>query len=401
MASLSLPKSSDVYTLTHARAVLEDRVLENASMLVRNGKITALGVASSVVPEGEVFDLGGKLLTPGLIDTHIHGAAGRDFMDGTPEAFEAICRTHAQGGTTALLATTVTENIPTIADVLRALRDAQSHQPANVARILGAHIEGPFLSPERPGVHDISKMVHPTRKALDVLLEPGFPIGLMSFAPELPGSIDFLHALAEKGIHGSGAHSDAWDSDARAAFDAGLRRVTHTFNCMSTARKRGALREAGLLEFALSEPSITCELIADGIHVSPTLMKMLYRAKGADGICLITDASAGCGVPEGREFLIAGRRCLVSGGMAVTVEGNTLAGGVLTMITAVRNMVMLVGVPLVEAVRMATVNPAKVLGLGDEVGFLKPGTRADFLILESDLQLVATYIGGAQACQVA
>ena len=202
-------------------------------------------------------------------------------------------------------------------------------------------------------------MEHPTCEALKILAEAGLSVRIVTFAPELPGSLAFLKELEARGIMGSGGHSDAWDEEAKAAFDAGLRRTTHTFNCMSMARKRGALRIAGLLEFALSEPLITCELIADGIHVSPTLMRMLYRSKGAGGICLITDASAGCGVPEGKPFVIAGRNCIVSDGKAVTVDGNTLAGGILTMITAVRNMVEMVGVPLVEAVRMATTNPAR------------------------------------------
>jgi N-acetylglucosamine-6-phosphate deacetylase len=321
-------------------------------------------------------------------------------MEATPEAIDAICRTHAAGGTTRLLATTVTDSIPHLADVLRKIEQHRPRQDPRGARILGAHVEGPFLSPERPGVHDIAKMEHPTRKALAVLAETGLPLRIMTLAPELPGAIDFLGELAARGIHGSGGHSDAWDEEARAAFDAGLRRVTHTFNCMSTARKRGALRVAGLLEFALSEPEMTCELIADGIHVSATLMRMLYRAKGAAGICLITDASAGCGVPEGRSFLIAGRECIVSNGMAVTVDGNTLAGGILTMATAVRNMVDMVGVPLVEAVRMATANPARALGMTDEIGTLNPGARADFLVLKPNLDLVATFIDGVRAYSI-
>jgi N-acetylglucosamine-6-phosphate deacetylase len=400
MPSARLPESPSVYTVTHARAVLADRMLDDASMVVREGRIVALGPAGDVAAQGETFDLAGQFLVPGLIDTHLHGAAGHDFMEATPEAIDAICRTHAAGGTTRLLATTVTDSIPHLADVLRKIEQHRPRQDPRGARILGAHVEGPFLSPERPGVHDIAKMEHPTRKALAVLAETGLPLRIMTLAPELPGAIDFLGELAARGIHGSGGHSDAWDEEARAAFDAGLRRVTHTFNCMSTARKRGALRVAGLLEFALSEPEMTCELIADGIHVSATLMRMLYRAKGAAGICLITDASAGCGVPEGRSFLIAGRECIVSNGMAVTVDGNTLAGGILTMATAVRNMVDMVGVPLVEAVRMATANPARALGMTDEIGTLNPGARADFLVLKPNLDLVATFIDGVRAYSI-
>jgi N-acetylglucosamine-6-phosphate deacetylase len=397
MSPLSLPETGAAYTLRNARAVLEDRILEDAALVVRDGRIRAMGPAPTVASEGEVFDLGGRLLLPGLVDTHIHGAGGRDFMEGTAEAFDVICRNHAVGGTTSLLATTVTDTLPHITEVLRFIDHSQQRQNPPGARILGAHVEGPFLSPERPGVHAIDKMLHPTPEAVTALAEAGGPVRIMTFAPELPGALRLLEELGARGILGSGGHSDAWDGEARAAFNAGLRRVTHTFNCMSMARKRGALREAGLLEFALSEPEITCELIADGIHVSPTLMRMLYRAKGAAGICLITDASAGCGMPEGQPFVIAGRACVVSAGKAVTVEGHTLAGGVLTMITAVRNMISMVGVPLVEAVRMASFNPAQALGLENEIGTLKSGARADFLVLQPNLDLMATYIGGTRA----
>jgi N-acetylglucosamine-6-phosphate deacetylase len=193
----------------------------------------------------------------------------------------------------------------------------------------------------------------------------------------------------------SGGHSDAWDKDARAAFDRGMRSVTHTFNCMSSARRRGVYRVAGLLEFASSEPDISCELIADGHHVSPTLMKMLYRAKGPQGICLVTDATAGAGLPEGTRFALFGRDCIVENGVCLLTDHSALAGSAARMIDLVRNMVRQVNVPLNEAIAMATENPARAIGL-ETKGRLIVGSDADLVELSPQLDVVQTFLCGEQ-----
>src|SRR6185503_20035737 len=183
--------------------------------------------------------------------------------------------------------------------------------------------------------------------------------------------------LVEHNIDPSGGHSDAWEEDARAAFEHGMRSVTHTFNCMSSARRRGIERVAGLLEFAISEREITCELIADGHHVSPSLMKMLYQAKGARGICLVTDATAGAGLPNGAKFSLYGNKCIVEKGVCLLADRSALAGSAARMIDLVRTMVTKVNVPLHEAVAMATDTPAHAIGLANK-GQFKLGSDADF-----------------------
>ena len=172
-----------------------------------------------------------------------------------------------------------------------------------------------------------------------------------------------------------------------------MRHVTHTFNCMSSARKRGRERVAGLLEFALGEPEITCELIADGHHVSTTLIKMLYRAKGAAGICLVTDATAGAGLPEGAGFQLAGKRCVVEDGVCLLEDRTALAGSASRMIDLIRTMVNTVGVPLHEAIAMATSNPARACGLSNK-GALKVGADADFVVLSPELSVLRTFSSG-------
>jgi N-acetylglucosamine-6-phosphate deacetylase len=191
----------------------------------------------------------------------------------------------------------------------------------------------------------------------------------------------------------SGGHSDAWNEDARAAFDRGMRSVTHTFNCMSSARHRGVYRVAGLLEFALSEPEISCELIADSHHVSPTLMKMLYRAKGPRGICLVTDATAGAGLPEGSQFALFGNNCIVENGVCLLADRSALAGSAARMIDLVCTMVCDIRVPLNEAVAMATENPARAVGL-ETKGRLIVGADADLVVLSPQLEVVQTFRGG-------
>jgi N-acetylglucosamine-6-phosphate deacetylase len=217
----------------------------------------------------------------------------------------------------------------------------------------------------------------------------------MTLAPELPGALDSIDQLRKHDVDVSGGHSDAWDEQARAAFDRGMRSVTHTFNCMSSARRDGIYRKAGLLEFALSEPEIGCELIADGHHVSATLMKMLYRAKGPRRICLVTDATAGAGLQEGSQFSLFGRDCIVENGVCLLADRSALAGSAARMIDLVCVMVNDVDLPLPEAVAMATRNPADAIGLKTK-GRLEVGADADFVVLSPALEVVRTFAGGAE-----
>lgn len=351
-------------------------------------------MAPSLSPnEGEtVVDLNGRYLAPGFIDIHIHGAVGRDTMEATDEAFDAICRFHASGGTTALALTTVSAPIPDIVAVLRQVESYRS-KPHTGAQVLGVHVEGPYFNVEKKGAHLPEFIINPAPENYGPLLEWSHVMTQMTLAPELPGALGLIDALRRKGVRVSGGHSDAWDEDACAAFVHGMEGVTHTFNCMSTARRRGPYRVAGLQEFAMSEPGILCELIADGKHVSPTLIRMLYYCKGPEGICLVTDATSGAGLPVGTEFMLGEIPCVVEDGVCITADGKALAGSSATMIQLVRTMVEAVNVSLVEAVRMATWVPARALKL-ESKGVLDKGKDADLVILTEDLQVDATYVAG-------
>jgi N-acetylglucosamine-6-phosphate deacetylase len=377
----------------NARLVLSDRLTPGGSLRVREGLIAEVSGGALAAEAGEeTVDLGGRFLAPGFIDLHIHGAMHCDAMEAAPEAFDTICRFHASGGTTALALTTVTATNERILATLQAVKEYRQRPPSG-ARVLGAHIEGPYFSREKPGAHPLELIRHPDPAEYEPWLEFAEDITQMTVAPELPGALALIDALIAAGINHSGGHSDAWDEEAAEAFAHGMRQVTHTFNCMSSTRRRGPYRVGGLLEFALSEPEILCEAIADGRHISPTLLRMLYQAKGPDGIALVTDAAAGAGLAQGEHFHIGPIEGVVSDEVALTADGHALCSSTATMARLVRNMVNIAGAPLHEAVRMATLNPARALGLEQEIGTLAAGARADLVALTDELEVAGTWVG--------
>ena len=371
---------------TNARLIFPDGIRDGLEVVVEQGKIAAICERSLAHREHEIIDLNGNYLAPGFIDLHVHGALGRDTMEASAEAFRSICDFHASGGTTSLLLTTATAPLNEIVKVLQAVRDFRSA----ISPIVGVHVEGPFISKAKAGAQRAEFIQDPSPAAVRQLLEYADVLKRVTIAPELPGALEAIEVFHAHGISVSGGHSDAWDEDARAAFDRGMRSVTHTFNCMSSARRRGVYRVAGLLEFALSEPDISCELIADGHHVSPTLMKMLYRAKGAQEICLVTDATAGAGLPNGSRFALFGKDCIVENGVCLLADHSALAGSAARMIDLVRMMVREVNVPLNEAIAMATENPARAIGL-ETKGRLIVGADADLVVLSPQLDVVRTF----------
>ena len=376
--------------LTNARLIFPDGIRDGLELVVGKEKITAIREHSHA-RANEVLDLHGNYLVPGFIDLHVHGALGRDSMEASAKAFQAICDYHASGGTTSLLLTTVAAPLDRITDVLNAVRDCR----CSITRIAGVHVEGPFISKAKCGAQRAEFIQSPSRGSVQQLLDYAGVIKRITIAPELWGALEAIENFHAHRISVSGGHSDAWDEEAREGFARGMRSVTHTFNCMSSVRRRGIYRVGGLLEFALSEPRIGCELIADGHHVSETLMKMLYRAKGPGGICLVTDATAGAGLPNGSQFSLFGRDCIVEDGVCLLADRSALAGSASRMIDLVRTMIMKVNVPLHEAVMMATENPARAIGL-ETKGRLEVGADADLVVLSPELEVLHAFVGGEE-----
>jgi N-acetylglucosamine-6-phosphate deacetylase len=360
--------------------------------MVRNGRIAKIARGGKQQTRDGI-DLRGGYLAPGFIDLHIHGAVGRDTMEASTDAFRAITEFHLGYGTTSIALTTVTAPEGEILRVLEVAKPLQNKSLGG-SRIIGIHIEGPFISKEKPGAQNSKHIRPPSEVEWKKFLRFGSLVTEMTLAPEIPGALPLIAGLRKNGTIASGGHTNATDDDLRPALATGLNHSTHTFNAMSTATRRGPYRVAGMLEFALAHREISCELIADGVHVAPTLMKMLFNAKGRDGVCLITDATGGAGLKLGAAFQVGGVAARVTADAALTEDRSALAGSTLTMIEAVRRAMQLGGAPLVDAVRMASLNPARQLRREREFGSIEKGKRADLVWFDRDFRVRGVWIDG-------
>ena len=378
-------------TFTNAQLILPEEIVRG-SLTVRDGRIDQIS-RSPNKPSREKRNLRGGFLAPGFIDLHIHGGNGRDTMEASADAFRTITEFHLRGGTTSITLTTLTapeEEILRVLEAVKPLRD----QSLGGARIVGVHIEGPFISKDKPGAQNPNQIREPHEAEWKKYLRFGPLVTEMTVAPEIPGALPLIRALRKNGTIASGGHTNGTEEHLRPALEAGLNHSTHTFNAMSTAAKRGPYRVAGMLEFALAHKEICCELIADGVHVTPTLMKMLFNAKGRDGVCLITDATGGAGLKPGATFQVGAVTARVTETAALMSDGSALAGSTLTMIEAVRRAVQLAGAPLVNAVRMASLNPARQLRRDRELGSIEKGKRADLVWFDRDFRVCGVWLDG-------
>ena len=330
----------------------------------------------------------GAVVLPGFIDPHIHGAGGADAMDGTAAALATISETVAREGTTSFLATTMTESGEAILRALTAVRDCRETPGA---RLLGVHLEGPFISETYAGAQPREYIAAPDIDVFDrYQAASGGRIRIVTVAPEVPGADALIRHLAETGVVPSVGHSAAGVADVRRAIACGARSVTHTYNAQSPFRHR----EIGVAGSALLYDELNCELIADGIHVSPEAIRLLVKNKPRGKMTLITDAMRAKGCPDGVSEL-GGQTVYVKNGEARLADG-TLAGSVLRMNDAVRRMVQVIGLPFTDAVDMATKNTAALLGISDSCGEIACGKRADFTVLDPDFGVLLTVVGGRE-----
>jgi N-acetylglucosamine-6-phosphate deacetylase len=365
------------------------RVIKSGSLVVEGKRISAIGEAKEVpIPAGiRVIDLDGMMVTPGFIDLLVHGGGGYGFADMDREAVEKISDFYFRHGTTGLLAALYSKpEREMIADVRRIADYCRSTKSSNV---WGIHLEGPFINQELHGAMKKEYLWQPKVEKWQKLLEAGNgSIRLMTIAPELPGVEEIMRTAAKNDVVLSIGHSAATYQEVLKAIDNGAAHVTHMFNAMKPFHHR----DPGVVVAAMLHNELKVELIADGIHVHPAVMRLMYQVKGEGGILLITDAIRASGMPDG-EYSFMDQKILVKQRRAYLSDG-TLAGSTLTMEQAVKNMVRLVDVPLTHAVRMASLNGAKVLGLEHHKGILAVGKDADFVVLDQDFIVRLTVYEG-------
>lgn len=371
--------------------VLPDRIVYGGRLLCENGRILA-------VEEGAAQEHGSlPYILPGLVDIHHHGAMGHDYMEATDEAFAAISGHLARCGVTAGLCTTVSAPVPEIEAFLDFYRRRKTSGEG--CRYYGVHLEGPFIAPGSRGAHPLHTLRCPG-DGYDFILRNSDIVRHITVAPELPGMPEMIRALTAAGISVSGGHDQAEPEDIEAAMAAGMSHCTHIYCAMSTLHKTNAHRRCGLCEYAMTSPELTAEMIADNHHVPPRLAQIIYHAKGADKLCLVSDSISPAGFPESAQLysLGTGAACtkvFVEGGVALVEDKSCYAGSVQSLDQMIRNVVFDAGIPLWAAVRMASLTPAQVVGIDGEVGSLAPGKRADLCLMTPQLQVIKTVIGGS------
>jgi N-acetylglucosamine-6-phosphate deacetylase len=386
--------------LTAERLWDGSRLLDSPVVVIEDGRIVSVSTrAEGELPRGaRVLDFPGATLGPAFFDVHIHGAKGHDVMEATPAALDAMGSFLAQYGTGSFLATTVTAPLDATLRSLSGLAKLLA-RPAveGRARAIGIHLEGPFLSHTKRGAQPAEHLLAPDIVTFDRLFEAAEGhIRLMTLAPELPGAVELAAHATARGVRVSLGHSDATAAETRAAIKAGAVSATHTFNAMRPL----AAREPGILGTVLTDDALYAEMICDGIHVAPEMVKLWWRAKGPERAILVTDAMSATGMPDG-EYQLGGFAVQVANGRA-TANG-VLAGSVITLDRALSNFMEFTGAPLEQALRLLTVNPAAMTGLGDQAGSVAVGMPANLTAVDEAGKLVGSIVnatsGGADgAC---
>lgn len=384
--------------LTNGRIVLPHRIITDGALLIHRGAIQDLVETDALPADALRVDVGGRLVAPGLIDIHTHGARGHTFNEPTAASFDAITRANARHGVTSLLATTATDTIENLVACLQFTREwmqasARADRPTG-ARILGMHVEGPYFALSQAGAQDPRQIRNPDDGTPAQLLAHADIIRMMSFAPELPGALELTQELVRLGVVPAAGHSAAREEDLLPAYQAGLRHFIHIWSAQSTTVREGPWRKPGLLEVTLAYDGVTAEMIADNRHLPPTLMKLAYKCLGPERLCAISDATSGAGLPEGARFRMGGMEYEVHDGVGMLLDRTAFAGSTTLLGQMLPVLTEVVGIPLPDAVRMCSLTPARLIGVGGRKGSLEAGKDADIAIFNPDFSVWSVLIDG-------
>jgi N-acetylglucosamine-6-phosphate deacetylase len=382
--------------LSNGRLITPFRVLKDAGVVIEDGIITEIIHGAYDGSFDRCIDAQGNYISPGFIDMHTHGGGGYDNMDGTHEAIMGAAKTHMRYGTTSLTPTSLSSSDEELFTFFDCFKKAKKEM-VNGPNLLGIHLEGPYVSPKRSGAQDAAYIKDPEREHLMKILSRSDDIVRISAAPELPGGMELGRELRKRGILASICHSDALYETVLEACENGYNLVTHFYSGNSTLSRPKARRELGIIETAYLIDELWVEIIADGIHLPPELLKLIIRGKPSNRICLTTDSMRGAGMPEGQIVKLGslknGQDTIIENGVAMMMHHRSYGGSICTTDRCVRTMVKLVGLPVEDAVRMMSLNPARVMGIRKK-GILSPGMDADICVFGDDIRIKKVVVGG-------
>lgn len=371
--------------IKNCNIIFLDRI-EKGSVLVKDGKIEKIN-PTDVSNETEVIDAKGMYLSPGFIDVHIHGAGGYDTMDGTFEAINEIAKTISKFGTTSFTPTTMTVAISDIQQSMKVIKEAKLNG-TDGANVLGAHLEGPFISPQAIGAQNPGFLQVPSVDTYKEMVgDCSDAVTSITIAPEVEGAKELIEYLSKEGVVCSIGHTKATYAEAMEGIKCGCSHSTHLFNAMTGF----AHREPGVVG-ATFDSDITTETISDGIHIAYPSLRVAYKQKGTDKVLLVTDAMMACGMPNGK-YALGGQDVFVENG-AARLESGTLAGSILTLDRAIKNVYQNTNYPLYEVVKMATYNGARHCNVEDRKGIIKEGYDADLVLFDEDININKVFVNG-------
>lgn len=355
--------------------------LQGGSVVVDGGHIVEVSNCDLPLAGAELIDAKGCDIVPGGIEMHVHGGGGRDFMEGTEEAFRTAVDAHLQYGTTAIYPTLSSSTVPMIE---KAVETCEKLMAEPGSPIMGLHLEGPYFNPAQAGAQIPEWIKAPKAEEYGPLLEKSKCLRRWDEAPELEGSIDFIKACVAHGVLPSIGHTRAKYEEVKAAKEAGMTHATHFYNAMPVVYKNREFKTPGTVESILAEPDMTVEVIADGIHVPPVMLRMVYQIKGVEHTALVTDA-LGCSASHDQTAFDP--RVVLEDGVCKLADRSALAGSIATMDRLVRTAVQQAGIPMADACRMVSETPARIMGIYDRKGSLERGKDADIIMFDADQQL--------------
>lgn len=373
-------------------------ILENTDIRILDDKI--IEISKDIHTSDEIFDAKGLFVSPGLVDIHTHGGFGCDFMDDDEDSLYKALSFHAKNGTTSVLTSSVTAPVDKIVSMVNRVREYMKKDDF-ICRVLGAHIEGPYISYKNKGAQKAEYLRIPSMDDYSFILDNHDVIKNVTIASELDGAAKMAKELVAAGIVVSSGHDDGTKDSIYRLIEAGLTNCTHWYCAMSTARILDTTRTTGLMEIGLIDDRLTLELLADNHHLPPELVKMAYYAKGPDKLCIVSDSLRAAGMPaDGAVYTLGASddedttKFVVSDGVARLLDGSRFAGSIQPLGQMIRNLVFDCDIPLIDAVKMASETPAKIIGVYDEIGSIEISKKADIYIMDENLCPVKTIVNG-------